>query len=269
VEELAKSHDKIRELRNRILNGEKFQTLAILYSEDPGSASKGGELGMFNRGTMFPEFEAAAFNLNQVGEVSEIVKTEVGYHIIQLIEKQGDYINCRHILIQPKVSPLDLEKAKQSLDSVANLIESGEITFDEAALRYSDDPGRINGGLLMNTTTNTTVFEADELDPSLFFVIDKMEVGEISQPVRFLTEDKKEEAYRLLYLKMRTEPHRANLKDDYNKIQAWALENKRQKVIDDWINEKLVKTYIKISDRYSSCGFVGDWLESKTKYSMK
>jgi len=260
IEELSKSFDKIKDLRNRIINGEKFSTLAILYSEDPGSAAKGGELGMFNRGTMFPEFEAAAFNLKQVGEVSEIVKTEVGYHIVQLIERQGEYINVRHILIRPKVSPYDLQKAKDFLDSIAVFIENDSISFKEAAMAYSDDPGKINGGVMVNYQTNTNRFESDELEPSVFFVIDKLEEGEISKSVPFLTESG-EDAFRILYLEKRTKPHRANLKDDYNKIQSWALEEKRGRVINDWVNEKIEDTYIKINDKYHSCPFMNNWIK--------
>lgn len=258
IEELTKSYDKIKALRDRIMEGESFKTLAILYSEDPGSAAKGGELGMFTQQTMFPEFEAAAFNLTQVDDMSEIVKTEVGYHIIQLIERSGEYINVRHILIQPKVSPLDLEKARHELDSVAELIDSGKLPFKEATLRFSDDPGRVNGGLLINPMNNTTTFESDELEPNVFFVIDKLEVGEISQPVMFMTEDNNE-AFRILKLIMRTEPHRANLKDDYNIIQAWALEQKQAEIIQKWVNEKSKKTYIKISERYNYCEFENEW----------
>jgi len=207
---------------------------------------------------MFPEFEAAAFNLNKDGDVSEIVKTEVGYHIIQLIERSGEYINVRHILIQPKVSALDLEKAKHELDSVAELILSGTLPFKEAALRFSDDPGRVNGGLLLNPTNNTTTFEADELEPGVFFVIDKLEVGETSQPIMFITQDNNE-AFRILNLILRTEPHRANLKDDYNVIQAWALERKQGEIIQNWVNERSKRTYIKISERYHNCEFENDW----------
>jgi len=164
----------------------------------------------------------------------------------------------RHILIQPKVSALDLEGAKHELDSVAELIQSGTLPFKEAALRFSDDPGRVNGGLLINPTNNTTTFEADELEPGVFFVIDKLEVGETSQPIMFITQENNE-AYRILNLVFRTEPHRANLKDDYNVIQAWALERKQGEIIQKWVNEKSKRTYIKISERYYKCEFENDW----------
>jgi peptidyl-prolyl cis-trans isomerase SurA len=258
LEELTISYDRIKALRDRIINGEKFSTLAILYSEDPGSASKGGELGTFTRGTMYPEFEGAAFNLKEPGDVSEIIKTEAGYHIIQLIERNGDYINVRHILIQPKVSPDNLEKAKMTLDSVHDLIVNKTMTFEEAALKFSDDPGKVNGGLIINSQTNNTWFQADQLDPGLFFVIDNLEVLNVSQAVKFVTEGGKE-AYRILYLKNRTEPHRLNMKDDYNTIQSMALDDKRNQVIQDWVREKINDSYVKINERYKNCVFQNKW----------
>jgi peptidyl-prolyl cis-trans isomerase SurA len=258
-EERERIRNKLLELRKRVLGGESFATLAILYSEDPGSAKSGGELGFVGRGELYPEFEAVAFNLKE-GEVSDILETEAGFHIIQMIERRGDYINVRHILLQPKVSPLDLMKAKNELDSIAGLIEEGKYTFEESVAEFSDDPSKNNGGLLINPNTGTSVFGADELDPKVFFVIDKLEVGEISAPVPFKTDDNKD-AYRILYLKKRTEPHKANLKDDYDKIQMWALEQKKQEVIQDWVAVKIDKTFIKISDSYKDCEFANNWFK--------
>jgi len=141
-------------------------------------------LGLHGRGEMFPEFEATAFTLKD-GEVSEIVETEAGYHIIQLIERRGDYINVRHILVMPKVSPLDLAKAKVQLDSVSQLIQNKKYTFEEAVKKFSEDPSKNNGGILVNPMTGNSVFESDQLDPKVFFVIDKLKVGDISNPVPF------------------------------------------------------------------------------------
>ncbi len=252
-EEIERVKNKLQEIRYRVLNGENFATLAILYSEDPGSAKQGGELGLFGRGEMYPEFEAAAFSLKK-GEVSDIVKTDAGYHILQLIERRGEYVNVRHILIRPKVSPLDLAKAKKELDSIASLIEEGKYTFDEAVKKFSDDPSKNNNGLLINPMTGTSTFDVDQLDPKVFFVIDKLKVGEISAPVQFQTEDRKD-AYRILQLKERTEPHQANLKDDYDKIQTWALEKKKQDELNKWVQEKVENTYIKINGQYADCHF--------------
>lgn len=256
-EEEESVKNKLQEIKYRVLNGENFATLAILYSEDPGSAKDGGELGLFGRGEMFPEFEAAAFSLDK-DEVSDIVETEAGFHILQMIERRGEYVNVRHILLRPKVSPLDLAKAKVELDSIAVLIENKEFTFEESVVEFSDDPSKNNGGLLMNPFTGSSLFESDQLDPKVFFVIDKLEIGEISTPVQFQTEDGKD-AYRILYLRRRTEPHKANLKQDYDKIQEWSLENKKMEVINDWIEDKAASTYVKVNDKYQDCDFVNTW----------
>ena len=259
IEEKIRVKKKLLELRKRILKGENFSTLAILYSEDPGSAKKGGELGFYGRGQLYPEFEAVAFKLKE-GEVSDIVETEAGYHIIQMIERKGDYINVRHILLVPKVSPLDLSKARHELDSIAKLIRNDSITFDDAVTKFSEGENKNNGGYLINQYTGGTSFEAEQLDPSVSFVVDKLKVGEISNPVPMKT-DKQKDAYRILYLKSKTEPHRANLKDDYPKIQQWALQQKQKKYVDDWVNEKTKTTYIRISDDFKKCKFHYPWLK--------
>ncbi len=259
IEEKLRVKEQLLNLRKRILDGENFSTLAILYSEDPGSAKKGGELGFYGRGQLYPEFEAVAFKLKK-GEVSDIVETEAGYHIIQMIERKGDFINVRHILLVPKVSPEDLMKARNELDSIARLIRADSITIDEAITKFSDDPNKNSGGYLLNPYTGGTSFEAEQLDPQVAFVVDKLKPGEISNPVPMKTE-KQQDAYRILYLKKKTKPHRANLKEDYPQIQDWALQKKQKESIDKWINEKIKSTYIRISDKYKSCNFEHEWIK--------
>lgn len=249
--------DRLRDLRQRVVDGESFATLAILYSEDPGSANKGGELGFYGRGELYKEFEAVAFKLEK-DEVSEIVETEAGFHIIQLIERKGEYVNVRHVLLKTKVSPLALAKAKARLDTVAGLIKSDSLSWDEAVLQFSDSENKNGGGLLINPKTGTTGFEVADLNPQVSFVIDKLKVGEVSSPVLVETEDGKQ-AYRLLYLKKRTLPHRANLREDYNQIQGWALMEKQSKVFKEWVDKKVKKTYVRINDKFSDCEFEYDW----------
>ncbi|MCD6112105.1 MAG: peptidylprolyl isomerase [Bacteroidales bacterium] len=251
--------DKLRGFRKRILNGEKFETLAILYSEDKASAKKGGDLGLHGRGEFYPEFEAAAFNLKK-GEISDVIETQAGFHIIQMIERKGEYINVRHILLTPKISPLELAKSKNTLDSITELIKNKKYTFEEAAKKFSDAPDKINGGLMINDITGNSKFQADQIDPKIFFVIDKLEEGEISKPVLMKTEDNTE-AYQIIFLKERTLPHRANPIDDYDKIQAWALQYKQNDVINDWIDSKIAETYIKISDKYKNYSFEHKWVK--------
>lgn len=250
----AAAKEKLNTLRERILKGENFSTLAVLYSEDPGSARKGGELGLVPRGTFVPEFEAAAYNLKQ-GEVSKIIETEFGYHILQLIERRGEQINVRHILITPKLDGSDLLRAKNKIDSVYAILKADTLSFAEVAMRYSDDKAtKDNGGLIINPQTNTTRFEMNQIDPSLFFVIDKLKVGEYSEPQIFQTQGGKQ-AYRILYLKTRTEPHRANLKDDYQRLQEAALAFKQNEITRKWISKKLQTTYLRIIPEYTTCNF--------------
>jgi len=256
--QLKEAREKLVALRARILKGEKFSTLAVLYSEDPGSAAKGGELGLFTRGSMAPEFESAAFNLKNKNDISEIIKTKFGFHLLQLIERKGDFVNVRHILIIPKVSPDDLALAAVKLDSIADMVRTDSLTFAKAAVMYSDDPGKVNGGLIQSQSSGNTRLAADELDPKVFFVIDKMKPGEISSSVPYTTEDGTQ-AYRVLYLKLRTEPHKANLKDDYNKIQEWALDNKKSKVIASWVESKSKTAYIRLGDKFNNCEFKYKW----------
>ena len=249
--------ERLRKLKERIENGESFEALAVLYSEDPGSAKKGGDIGLHGRGELYPEFEGIAFKL-EPGELSELVESEAGYHIIQGIERRGEFVRVRHILIRPKVSPYELAEARVFLDSVANLIRNDSISFDDAVPKFSSDPAKSVDGLLINPYTGSVDWLVDELDPKVFFVIDKLSVGEVSTPV-LMEDEKGEEAYRLLCLKKRTQPHRANLQEDYDQVQNWALQNKRQEVIKKWIEINAGKTYIKISDNYSDCEFEQNW----------
>jgi peptidyl-prolyl cis-trans isomerase SurA len=251
--------DKLTSMKERVKKGDDFATLAILYSEDPGSSKKGGELGMFKRGDMRPEFEAAAFKLKP-GETSDVVETEDGFHIIQMIERRGEYVNVRHILLQPKVSALNLRMSKLFLDSVSDLIVQKKITFSDAVVRFSDDPSKNNSGLLINPITGESKFEVSQLDPKIFFVIDKLKVEEISSPVIFKTERGKEE-YRLYYLKERTLPHKANLENDYARIQELALEKKRMNAMEAWTADKAAKTYIRIIEPYDKCTFQQSWIK--------
>jgi peptidyl-prolyl cis-trans isomerase SurA len=253
--------ERLRGLRERVQKGDDFSTLAVLYSEDPGSARKGGELGMFKRGEMRPEFEAAAFKLKP-GEVSDVVETEDGYHIIQMIERRGEYINVRHILLQPQVSTANLTEAKDLLDSVANLIMLKKLTFAEAVVKFSDDPSKNNGGLMINQATGDSKFELSQLDPKIFFVIDKLKVGEISAAVIYKTDRGKDE-YRLYFLKERTAPHKANLENDYAKIQEIALNQKRTTIMNDWYANKAAKTYIRINPPYNECKFQYGWFKQE------
>ena len=271
IDEKLEVKDRLYQIRKRILSGESiFSTMAILYSEDPGSARKGGELGFVGKGEFAPAFETAAFNLRD-GEISEVIETEFGFHIIQLIERRDDMVNCRHILLTAKVPVEALEKAKNELDSVATLIHSGEITFDEACKKFSDDDTKNNGGYILNPATagnRISVTDLQELEQypqyaefkNLAFVISRLEEGEFSEPVPMYTRDS-QDAYRIVMVKKKVEAHKANLTDDYNLIQGWALEQKKQQAREKWIREKANKAYIRIDENFADCEFNFDWTQ--------
>ncbi len=261
-EERNLSKSKIEEIRQRVLKGEDFGTLAFLYSEDPGSAKKNGELGFMKRDALVKEFSAVAFSI-QPGQVSEIVETEFGYHIIQLVERRGQLVNVRHILIKPKVNQMDLITAKTELDSIrTQIVDVDSVKFETMAARYSDDKStRMNGGKLINPQTGSTVFEIDEVskvDPSLFFILDKMKPGEISKPVIYQKMDGSQ-AYRIVKLVSVTDAHRANMEDDYLKIQGAAKAEKEKEVMDKWIKNKISSNYIRIDDDLLNCDFQHSW----------
>lgn len=256
-EELDATRDRLKSLRDRIMKGENFSTLAVLYSEDPGSSKKGGEIGLTGRGQLYPEYEAAAFGLKK-GEVSDIIKSKAGYHIIQLIERRGEQINTRHILLMPKISDSDVQKASVLLDSIAGLVREGKMTFEDAAIKYSDDPGKINGANMINEATGNTRFLSNQLDPKIFYSIEKLEPGEISRPIAMINEESKQ-TLSIYMLKSRSQPHKANLKDDYSTIQEWALNKKRGDTINKWIGDKISKTYFRINESYLDCKFRHSW----------
>ena len=267
IDEKLMVKDRLYQIRKRILDGESsFATMAVLYSEDPGSSRQGGELGFAGKGVYATEFENVAFNLRD-GEISDVVETEFGFHIIQLIERRGETINCRHILLTAKVPVEALEKAQNELDSVAQLVRNGDMTFEEACKKYSDDDSKNNGGYLTNMGTGgnwLSMKDLQELEQSypeyknLAFVINRLEVGEISDPLPMTTNDNKD-AFRLIMIKRKTEPHQANLKDDYNLIQNWAMSQKRQEALGKWVSEKAAKAYIRLDDTFKDYDFYYDW----------
>lgn len=269
ISEKAKKEakEKLAKIRKQVVeNGESFAVKATLYSEDPGSAKNGGEYYNIQRGSFVPEFEAAAFRLKP-GEISEIVETVYGFHIIQLIARKGDFVDLRHILITPKMSNEDLFKCKIYLDSIYKKIKAGDMTFCEAAAKYSDEKEtRMNCGLMINMAAGNTRFEINELgqmDEKLVFMLDKMNIGDMSEPMPFLTRDQKQ-AYRIFYLKNRVPPHKANLKDDYQRLQTFAQAQKQEKLLNNWINRKIKSTYIKIDPFYQKCPFKDNWLQSES-----
>ena len=252
--EIAELKSKLEGFRERVLRGEKFSLLARLYSDDPGSASKGGELGFIERGTLYPEFEAAAFKLKS-GEISGVIQTKAGYHIIQMIERKGDRINVAHILLQPKPSPDAQVAAIEYLDSIRTVILTDKTEFSLAAIRYSDDMNRNSGGWVVNKYTGSVKFEKTAIDDATFATLNKLIPGEYSSPIPYVTEDGNM-AYRIVYLKSKVAAHKANMTEDYDMIKSAALEDKKSKIIQKWILNKVQTTSIKINDQYRDCPFV-------------
>ncbi len=261
-EEKERVKTRLNEYRDRILKGSKFSTIATLYSEDPGSAKKGGELGFFSRGQMVGEFENAAFAL-QDGEISPVVETKYGYHIIQMIERRGNQVNCRHILLQPKVTEQQLKEVYQQLEEIKKEIDEGKITFEEAIIKYSDDDSKINEGLIVNPYNASAIFSKESINETMANVekvdFDSMKEGEITKPIRFKTE--LSDAYRLIKVNRKTAEHKVDLTLDYDKIYTSALDSKKTDVISEWANKRLKKTYIKIDDDYKDCNFKLNWIK--------
>ncbi|WP_299755569.1 peptidylprolyl isomerase [uncultured Pontibacter sp.] len=246
------ARQKLEGLRERILAGEDFATLAKQYSQDPGSAQDGGVLGFFKKKELVPEYEAAALRL-EPGGISNVIESQFGFHLIQLIERRGQEFNTRHILIKPATATVDVAAASAELDSVRNLIMSDSLMFAQAAKEYSDDTNtKDNGGMITSRATGFTYTPMDQVDPAIFFVIDTMEVGEISKPVAYTTPDGKE-AVRILYLKSKSKPHLANLTDDYQKIANAALAEKRSKAVNEWFKKNISTVYIEIDPEYEDC----------------
>jgi peptidyl-prolyl cis-trans isomerase SurA len=246
--------NQLAELRERVLKGEKFSMLATLYSQDPGSAKKGGELGFFSRGEMVGEFESAAFALKP-GEVSPIIETQFGFHIIQLIERRGNTVNARHILISPKVSTEDMLRARMTLDSLAVQIRDGKISFEDAARQYSTVDNAKQGGTVTNSTDGSNRFDAETMKQNYFAVgIPGMDVGEISPATSFKNEDNRD-AYRIVRLNRKYPAHKANLVDDYDNIYNAALVTAKQKHMQEWARKQAKSTYIRLADEFKDCIF--------------
>ena len=244
---------KLLDLRRRILDGEKFTTLAVLYSEGP-SASKGGEIGFMGKGELDSEYAKAAFSL-KAGGVSTIVESSFGYHIIQLIERREERVNTRHILMKPKVKSESIRATTRKLDSIANLVRTDSVEFDLAARIYSQDKNTaVNGGIMVNPATNTTAFTLDELQPAEFIAIRDLKVGEITEAFKSEDENGKE-VYKIVRLRNRSSPHRANLKEDYIVLKEMALGMKKKEVFQLWIDEKIEETYVSVDNSFAGCQF--------------
>ncbi len=252
---------ELNKIRERILNGESFSTMAVLYSEDPGSAMKGGELGFVSKTDLVPEFSQVAFNLTSPLDVSQVVETEYGFHIIQMIEKKGNMMNFRHILMKPKVSMEALEAADKKANEVYSILQSDTISFIDAVKKYSNGDSKGSDGKVMNPYYGDARMTSDFLDPYTKSAVMPLKEGEYSKP--FLSSDNKgSRVIKIVRLDLDVKEHKANLKDDYLTLQRAALEDKNSRLIDEWVKDKVQSVYIKIDDEYKDCNFnVNCWIK--------
>ncbi len=258
--ERQKALDQITNLRNQALQDSvDFAILAEVHSDDPGSGRQGGDLGWTTRGKFVPEFEAAAYNL-EINEISEPVESQFGFHIIQLLGRRGNTIHTRHILIRPEITDADLDLAKFKLDSIRNLIESDSLNFSRAVKLHSDEDSQSynNDGRMQNPTTGNTFFEIGDLDPDIYFAIDTLTIGETSGAFSFAT-PAGETQYRVIQLQSRSEPHRANLQQDYNRIRQAAIDAKQTEFVSTWLEERINATYIRVDGMFDGCPNMGNW----------
>lgn len=267
VQEIDDVKARLRDFTDRVNKGESdFSTLAILYSQDPGSSTRGGELGFMTKSQLVPEFAAVAFNLSDPKKVSKIVETPYGYHIIQLIEKRGERVNVRHILLKPKVSDDELIKAINRLDSLrTDIVTNKKFTFEEAVPYVSQDKDtRNNRGTMVNERNGTSRFEMAQLPQEVGRVVDTLSVGEISKPFIMIDPKSNREIVAIVKLSNRIEPHKANLADDYQLIKDMYESAQKQRVIDKWIERKIKSTYVRIEDGWRDCEFQHQgWLKKQ------
>ena len=256
--EITRVKDQLRNFTQRVNDGETtFATLARLYSEDTESARQGGELGYMGRGLLDPAFASVAFNLTDPKKISKIVESDFGYHIIQLIDKRGDKINCRHILLKPKVSYDEIDAASLRLDSISNDIRKGKFTFEQAVAFLSDDKDtKNNQGLMSNSTAEgmTSRFKMKELPTEVARVVDTLKVGGLSAPFQMIN-SKGKNVVAVVKLKSRTEEHKAKITEDFQVMKEIVLNKEREKTINNWVANKIKHTYVRMSDRYKNCNF--------------
>lgn len=256
LEEIERVKSELRDYTERINSGEaQFSTLAVFYSQDPESARRGGELDFFGRGEMVPEFSAVAFNLTEPGKVSKIVETEFGFHIIQLIEKRGDRVRARHILRKPEVPVESMNASLARLDTIANDIRSGKLSFNDAVAFSTDKNTRKNFGLMSNEMTLSSRFELQELPQEVAKVVYEMKVGDISNPFVMIDKKTGKEVCAIVKLKNRVEGHKATPSEDYQVIKDVMIAKMKQQKLEDWIREKQKTTYVRINENWCDCEF--------------
>ncbi|TWR30428.1 peptidylprolyl isomerase [Mucilaginibacter pallidiroseus] len=266
-EEKAFYREKAEELRQRVKKGEDFGALARLYSQDPGSAPEGGDLGFFDRQQMVKEFTANAFKL-KAGEISPVFESDFGFHFLQVIERRGEQVHARHILIAPVITEASLDRTKKTADSVYRALTTApKFDFSSAALFYSDDKEtKYNGGMMLNADnvqTRTTLIPTDKLDPQVALVVDTMKVGHLAKPILYTDQQTGKKTYRILYLKSVNDAHKANLEQDFARLKEKAMDMKLTKTVSDWFDKRRKETFIEIDPEYRDCEVLKNWITPK------
>jgi peptidyl-prolyl cis-trans isomerase SurA len=247
---------KLNGFKQRVQNGEDFAFLASLYSDDPGSAKVGGDLGFVKKGKLVPKFESVAFRL-QEGELSDVVETKFGFHLIQMVNRRGQQFNIRHILIKPNISSNAVEKAKTKLDSIIQFMAKDTLSFEQLAIKYSEDESKNNGGVIVNPQTGSSSFVLEELEFSVSSTIDGLKENEYSKPTVFVSFDGRK-GCRIINVDRIIEEHQANLKEDYDRIQSVALQEMKAQALNEWKKDKLKETYIDIKKDFD-CVWNDNW----------
>jgi peptidyl-prolyl cis-trans isomerase SurA len=257
-----RAYEQLSLIREKIMGGKSFSTQARINSMDPGSAKDGGKISA-SRGMMVPQFEAAVFSL-EAGEVSEIFETTYGYHIVKLIERKGDDYTCQHILIIPEFANDALEASALRIDSCYQRLKANEITWEDAVVEYSnDDATKQNKGIITNPITGEQTWDMEDLnqvDQQIYLITDNMEKGDVSEPNLYMNIFERKQGVRIVRLMERTPPHKANLKDDYSLIKSAAENDKKQRIVQEWIRAKIKNAYIRIDEQYQTCDFRHPWL---------
>lgn len=253
--DLAK--ERLQGIRERIEKGEQFRSLAALYSQDPGSARRGGDLGYGARGDWASEFESMAFSL-PIGELSPVFETQFGFHILEVLDRKGEMAQVRHILIRPEASDQDLLRARMELDSIAQMVRDGVYTMKEAVGLFSDDAGLQGDGVYINPMTRKPVYTAEELDPMVYLAVQDLAEGQNTNALPYQTLDN-QPAFRMFYVTKRIPPHRADINTDYDKIYELALEKAKVRTMQEWMRNKIGNTYVRIMDRFKNCNFMYQW----------
>lgn len=257
LDERQVARQRLDEIRARIVKGEQFKSLAALYSQDPGSAKRGGDLGYGGRGDWTSEFESMAFS-QPVGELSPVFESAFGFHILEVLDRKGEMVRVRHILIRPEASDMDLIRTQKELDSVARLIRDGVYTFKEAVGLFSDEAGAQADGVYLSPYTRKPNYTAEELEPMVLLSIQNLQEGENTNALLYQNQDN-QPAFRIFYVKRRISPHRADIQADYDMIYDMALNKAKIEAMRQWMSNKIANTYVRVMDRYKNCKFLYRW----------